>query len=100
MKKNGLKKKLTLRARMFIAFWALLLCSFAVAISLQMASFNKLGAEEDRIRALIEDEDTRTAKLKNDMDYYESDAFVEKIAREQLDLIRQDEYLFYIDERN
>jgi len=56
--------------------------------------YNGFKAQISGIRAEIDRAEERKKSLTKDQSYYSSDEFVEKIAREQLGLIRKDEIIF------
>ncbi len=60
----------------------------------QMKGYAKLKQEESQIEQMIEEEREKGIELANKKEYYKSDAYIEKIAREQLGLIKPDEVLF------
>ena len=96
MKKKKKKRRIT--PKIFLLFWAVLILSFIAGISIQLEQFEAYNAQAAHIRSLIEAEGAKNAALNLDKSYYESDAFIEKIAREQLNLIRPDEILFYYED--
>ena len=99
--REALKRKIkiherfrTVRKRLFFVFWAVLLVSFFTAISLQYSRYQKLLADEASLLNRIKEEEDKNVELQQKMDYYYSDAFIEEVAREQLGLVRDNEYLF------
>jgi len=92
--KDG-KRRVSARIKLYMLFWALLLVSFTVGISVQYAGYrnavNQRMAEENQIA----DANKRTAELKDEIAYSGSDAFVMKIAREQLGLVMPGDLLFH-----
>ena len=84
---------------LYLAFWLILLVFFGSAITMQYMDYRSLAREESALLQMIQAEAERTVDLQRDVDYYYSDAFVEKVAREELGLVRDDEILFISDAR-
>ncbi|MDR1066493.1 MAG: septum formation initiator family protein [Clostridiales bacterium] len=89
-----------IRFRLYILFWLTLLASATVAIFSKAIDISEYTRMADETRAMIDNETTKAARLELSREYYGSDAFVEKIAREQLDLVMPDEILFYNDAKS
>jgi len=93
------KKKRRFSAMMYVVFWLVLTVFFGCAIMMQYMDYRGLVREEAALLRLIQAEAERTVELERDMDFFYSDAFVEKVAREELGLVRSDEILFISDAR-
>ncbi len=97
--KRNKKKKKTSAIHVYMAFWVVLIFSFGVAVSIQLSKVNQYARTEAQLKALIVQEEKKQADLKKEIAFCESDAFVEKVAREQLNLVGPDEILFYNEAR-
>ncbi|MBS4960134.1 MAG: septum formation initiator family protein [Clostridiales bacterium] len=77
---------------------AVFMVIFTVAVSVnfynQFQVYQQLKIEEEQIASQIEKEKLASIKLKKQKDYYTSDVYIEKVAREQLGLLMPDEKLF------
>ena len=91
-KKNRGKKSFT--AVFVTAF--MLMFSFIVGVNFlnQTSIYQSLKAEETSLLEEIEKERQRGMQLENDKEYYSSDAYIEKAAREQLGMVKPDEVLY------
>lgn len=65
----------------------------AVTCFYQNNKYSSLAEEEKHIVKQIEQEKDKNLEYKNLKEYYKSDAYIEKIAREQLGLIKPDELI-------
>ncbi len=92
-------KKKKIAIHFYLTLWVVLTISFSAAVGLQIHKYTVLLNEEAKYTKLIEDEQKKAESLVKDKDYYESDAYVEKIAREQLGFIHSDETLFFNDSK-
>jgi len=71
-----------------------LLVMFSVPIYNQWQRLNELTREESALAAELEKETETLERLKKEKEHYMSDAYVQKIAREGLGLVYQDEIVF------
>jgi len=74
-----------------------LIAVFASFIYAQTLINIDYAREEALLAAELEKETETLNKLKREKDHYMSDSYVEKIAREKLGLVRQDEIVFIND---
>ena len=74
----------------------MLVFGVAVGTSLysQNAVLDELKDEEMRFQSQLEDELYKNIQLKNQQEYYISDAYIEKVARERLGYVMSDEIVF------
>ena len=93
------KRKKRITPVFYLAFWLILIVFFGYAIIMQYLDYQALDREEAQLLLLIQAEAERTLELERDADYYYSDEFVEKTAREELGLVREDEILFISESR-
>ena len=61
---------------------------------MQVNTYQDLKAQEEQLKQEIEEEKQKTIELETQREYYNSEAYVEKVAREQLGLIKPDEVLY------
>ena len=59
----------------------------------QYKQIRELRDRQKQVQNAIDEEIDRSVELENQQAYYESDVYIEEIAREQLGLIRPDEIL-------
>ena len=67
---------------------------FTVLIITQAIRYNELSAELERINADIAAERAMEADLEMRLLFLDSDAIIERIARERLGMVRQNEIVF------
>ena len=87
------------RLRLYIAFWVIIIVSFAVTIWTQLYRLDTLAAQEAQLLEQLAAARQTTRELEYDLQLHYTDAFVERIARERLDFIRADETIFINDAR-
>ena len=78
----------------FFSFWTTIVVMFTVLIITQATRYNELSAELARINAEIEAERVLEADLEMRLLFLDSDAIIERIARERLGMVRQNEIVF------
>ena len=74
--------------------WIAIIAFFAYISYSNVLKLNELHSIEASVQSEIDLENKKTADLQKEQEYQKSDAFIEKIAREQLGLIKKDEILF------
>ncbi len=79
----------------FIFVMAVILFSGTYILYNQYEYTLELNRKNADILAQIDNEKKVTEKINNQEKYYNSDEYVEKIAREQLSLVKPNEILFY-----
>jgi len=79
---------------LFIIFWALILIMFSGLIITQASRYNELRAELDRIQADIDFEKAAYDELYLQLLFFDSDAYIEMLARERFGMIRSNEIVF------
>jgi Septum formation initiator. len=79
-----------------MVFCFMLIFTMAVCANLfaQSRKLYALKGEKTEILQKIDEAQTENDQLKNQQDYYTSDVYIEKVAREQLGLIMPDEMVF------
>ena len=78
----------------FVTFWGTIVVMFTVLIITQATRYNELSAELARINAEIEAERVIEADLEMRLLFLDSDAIIERLARERLGMVRQNEIVF------
>ena len=78
----------------FICFWATIVVMFTVLIVTQATRYNELRAELYRIEAEVVAERALEADLEMRLLFLDSDAIIERLARERLGMVRQNEIVF------
>lgn len=89
------KKKRKNEAVVLIPIWIVLAIFFCSSVGVQMSKYYGYKEREKALAAELDKEKERTDELNKELRYYESDAYVEKIAREKLGLVKPGEILFY-----
>jgi cell division protein FtsB len=67
---------------------------FAGLIAIQFSSYQEYRQELNRLAAELAQEEQIAVDLRYRQAFYESDAYIERLAREMLDFVRQDEIIF------
>ena len=78
----------------FMTFWAIITVMFTVLIVTQATRYNELRAELHRLEAEIAAERAMEADLEMRLLFLDSDAIIERLARERLGMVRQNEIVF------
>ncbi len=89
------KSKKRFIPRGYIIFWLIIIISFAITIFIQYIRYNEYCIKEAEVIKQIEEANKEALELNKDAEYYTSDEFIEKIAREKLGFIRDDEIIIY-----
>lgn len=83
-----------------IDFIAFVICMVLFAVTLSVGIFRQyqgylqLKQEQIQVLAEIEQEKEKKAQYESNKEYYQSDAYIEKVAREQLGLLKSNEVLY------
>ena len=67
---------------------------FAGMLVIQARRYDGYSKELEKVRAELAAEREQREALRDQMVYYESDAYVEQLARDQLGFVRPDEIVF------
>ena len=78
----------------FIMLCALILITFALLLRSQTQAYNSLRAENNRLQAELDREKVIYADLRYQMAHFDSDAYIEQLARERLGWVRPGEMVF------
>lgn len=93
MKKTKEKKK-RLDRWLFMFCMILFFGTISFGLLHQYREYNRLKEEKIEVLAQIQQEKEKKIEYENNKDYYKSDAYIEKVAREQLGFIKPNEVLF------
>ena len=91
-----IKKKAKSKARLlfYVPFWLLIIGTFIGLAVMQFSRYEEYRLELNRLVAETEQAEQVEANLRYQQAFYESDAFIEQLAREWLNFVRQDEIIF------
>jgi cell division protein FtsB len=79
---------------MYIVFWAAVLIMFAWHFVSQMENYNELQSELSRINANVSAAAAKQEQLEFELSFFDSDAYLEQLARERLGMARPNEIVF------
>jgi len=92
--KRKLKKPRAKLSLLFLVFWlAIIGLSFALVVD-RAGRYNELRAERDVIETAIELEAERYYDLIRQRDFFDTYAYIERLARERLGMMRPNELMF------
>jgi cell division protein FtsB len=78
----------------YIFLWLLVASAFAGLAVVQYSRYDNYARELERLRASIEQERRTASDIEYQRAFYDSDAYVEQLAREWLGFVRPDEIVF------
>lgn len=93
------QKKFRLRGKLFFIFWTVCLVFFACLIVSNSVQLHEIELNKAGLLAEIDYYKAKIVEAERSKSYYDSDAYIEKVAREQLGLVKPDEVLYYNDAR-
>jgi cell division protein FtsB len=79
---------------MYITFWVAVLLMFLWHFVSQMENYNELQAELSRINGEITVKMQEQERLEFELSFFDSDAYLEQLARERLGMARPNEIVF------
>ncbi|MCL1998204.1 MAG: septum formation initiator family protein [Turicibacter sp.] len=79
---------------LYVPFWLLIIGMFLGLLLMQATRYEEYRAELDRLNVELVREQQVGDNLRYRQAFYESDAYIEQLAREMLGFIREDEILF------
>lgn len=91
------KHKKKLRHKLFPFALLFIGSAFGFFNYIQYLNYKRVCAQADEILSQIEKENERHKKLQEQIKTYDSDEYVEHIARTQLGMVKSDEIIFYQD---
>lgn len=89
-----MQKKKKLRHRLFPILLIFISGTFFFINYIQYKNYKQLNNEANKILNDIQKENNRHKKLQSQIKSYNSDEYIEQIAREKLGLIKSDEVIF------
>jgi len=91
---NKRKRRFKARMYLYIPFWLLIVGMFTGLIAMQIGRYEDYRRELNRLTIELEEEKQIAIDLRYQQAFYESDAYIERLAREMLGFVRQDEIIF------
>jgi cell division protein FtsB len=88
------KRERPLVITLYVMFWAAVLIMFAGLFVSQMESYNELQAELTRVNSNIALERAEYERLQHQLHLFDSDAYMEQLARDRLGMVRPNEIVF------
>lgn len=88
------RKRKKSRMYLYIPFWILITGSFAGLIAMQAARYGDYRRELDRLNAEFSHLQQVSEDIRLQQAFIGSDAYIERLAREWLGYVRQDEIIF------
>ena len=89
-----MKKRRRLSMFLYVPFWMLIVGAFTGLLITQMSRHEYYRRDLERLQAELAREQQIAYDLKYRRAFYESDAYIEQLARERLGFVRQDEIIF------
>ncbi len=100
MAKINKKSKQKMKSSSTTKFVGIILTVFSVFVVanlvVQLNTYAQLKSEKEKIESRIAEENKKKEDYNNQMEYFSTDEYIEKIAREQLGLVMPDEIVFKI----
>lgn len=93
-KRIKVKKKKSFASIIVMTFMVFFLTVISINLFVQLDTYSKLKEQEAIIQKQIDEETLKGVQLASQEEYRNSDAYIEKVAREQLGLIKSNEILF------
>ncbi len=93
-RKTTRKKEKSFSNILVLCFMLIFVCAICFNLYSQARTIYNLKQEEIALNAQIDDEKKKNLELNVNQDYYTSDAYIEKVAREQLGLVKPGEIEF------
>ena len=88
------KRRRPLGTLLYMIFWGLILSMFSGLVVSQAGRYNELRAELYRLEESIAREIALTQELELQIMFFDSDAYIERRAREWLGMVRPNELVF------
>ena len=96
MAKEKKKSKRALSGKVMAVVLTVFSVFVAVKLIWQLNTYAQLKVDKEKLEAEIAEENKKKQEYTNQMEYYTTDEYIEKIAREQLGLVMPDEIVFKI----
>ena len=91
---NTGRKKRPFDRTIILFFMVLFFAAVSVGIGSKLKLYGQYKQEAEDILSQIEEEQKKNAEYIKEKEYYNSDAYVEKVARQQLGLVMPNEILY------
>ena len=78
----------------FKCFLAVFLCMVVLGVGKGAADYRSIKADRAAVTAEIKKEQRKQQDHKKQQEYYNSDSYIEKIAREQLGMVKPNEIIY------
>ncbi|MCL1863451.1 MAG: septum formation initiator family protein [Defluviitaleaceae bacterium] len=88
------KRERPLVLALYFIFWAVALIMFGGLFVSQMESYNNLQAEITRLNTEISRAQAEKEQLEIQLSFFDSDAYLEQLARNMLGMVRPNEIVF------
>ena len=88
------KRRRPLYTFFFALLWSVIIAMFTGLIITQAIRYNELRAELGMVNVLLENERFTIYDLEMRLLFFDSDAHIERLARERLGMVRQNELVF------
>ena len=88
------RKKRKIRMYLYIPFWLLIVGMFTGLMVIQLSRYLDYRVELNRLKDELRQEEQVYVDLHHRRAFYESDSYIERLARDMLGFVRQDEIVF------
>ena len=88
------KRRNKTRLYLYVPFWLLIAGMFIGLLAIQYSRYEGYRQELNRLQAELEREQQIAMDIRHRQAFYESDAYIEQLAREMLNFVREDEIIF------
>ena len=94
MKKDINRKKRPFDKTIVLFFMVLFFIAVTIGIASQLKIYGQYKQEAEEILVQIQEEQEKNAEYLREKEYYNSDDYIEKVARQQLGLVMPNEILY------
>ncbi len=91
---NAIKKRRPFDKTIVLFFMVLFFIAVSVGIASQLKVYGQYKQEAEEILIQIQQEQEKNAEYLREKEYYNSDDYIEKVARQQLGLVMPNEVLY------
>ena len=88
------RARISIRMVFYALFWLLLLSATSVVMVMQASRYNTYRDVLAQVEADLRKEERTNMELQEQMYFYDSDAYIEQLAREHLGYVKPDEIIF------
>lgn len=100
MKKMTNKRRRPFDKTIVLFFMVVFFIAISVGIGSQLSVYGKYKQEAEQILEQIQQEQEKNAEYLREKEYYNSDEYIEKVARQQLGLVMPNEILYVNNAKN